>query len=156
MQPLNPDYVVGITDGEGCFTVNIRRWKKNKTGFSVSLCFCISIVKRDSHVLDLVKEILGCGTIVRKNKQKANRQAQVQFHVTNIEDIKEKIIPFFEKHPLIVKDKTFQLWKEALEVILSGQHRTKEGLLKVAVIRDQMNRRKAKKFTCEELKQNMG
>jgi hypothetical protein len=152
MQPLiNPDYVRGITDGEGCFTINIRQWAKNKTGFSVSLCFCISLVKKDDYILEFIRDILACGTIVRKHKRKGNHQAQVQFHVTNMKDIKEKVVPFFEAHPLIIKDDMFRLWKRAIVMINSKRHLSRDGLLEIAFLRDNMNRKKLKKFTYEEL-----
>ena len=148
---IRPDYICGITDGEGCFTINIREWKKNRTGFSVSLCFCISLVKKDKYALEVVKNALDCGTIVHKSNRQGRVQSEVQFHVTNMKDINEKVIPFFNTHPLIIKAPMFKLWKIAAKLINLKRHLNKEGLFEIAVIRDKMNKKKVKKYTYEEL-----
>ncbi|GAG96441.1 unnamed protein product, partial [marine sediment metagenome] len=51
-----------------------------------------------------------CGTIVNKLKQTGNKEAQCQYHVTSISDLKEHVIPFFDRYQPILKKRDFELW----------------------------------------------
>jgi LAGLIDADG endonuclease len=60
---LNPYYVTGFTDGEGCFLINIRPNSKMKTGYSVELVFKIALHLKDKLLLEKIKSFFGVGTI---------------------------------------------------------------------------------------------
>jgi hypothetical protein len=58
----------------------------------------------------------------------------------SIKDLKNIIIPFFEKYPLIThKHADFLLFKSAVEIINSGEHLTSEGLTKILALKASMN-----------------
>jgi len=53
---LNPNYVSGFVDGEGCFHVSIVDRPELKAGKSVRVVFQISLHKKDKALLDLIKK----------------------------------------------------------------------------------------------------
>lgn len=55
-------------------------------------------------------------------------------------DIHEKLIPFFEKHPLqSQKAKSFEIFREIAKMVQRKEHKTHEGFEKVLVLKKQMN-----------------
>jgi len=44
---LNPFFVSGFVDGEGCFLVNVRANNKHKNGWRVEVAFKINLHKKD-------------------------------------------------------------------------------------------------------------
>lgn len=63
MNKLNPYYVTGFTDGEGCFLINIRPNTKLKTGYSIELVFKIGVHLRDRALLENIRNYFGVGTV---------------------------------------------------------------------------------------------
>ena len=49
---LNPYYITGFTDGEGCFFVGVSPDSKSKTGYRVKANFQIGL-----HLKDLLEQI---------------------------------------------------------------------------------------------------
>jgi len=76
---------------------------------------------------------LGCGYI-------SERGDIVDFHVTKFEDIINKIIPFFEKYPILgVKSENFKDFCKVAELMRNKEHLTKKGLEKIRLIKSKMN-----------------
>nr|ATI20257.1 LAGLIDADG endonuclease [Juglanconis oblonga]ATI20411.1 LAGLIDADG endonuclease [Juglanconis oblonga] len=64
----------------------------------------------------------------------------VRFEVVKFSDIEEKIIPFFEKHPIQGKKSLdFRDFKQVAGIIKSKAHLTSEGLAKILKIKVKMN-----------------
>lgn len=93
----DPQWLTGFVDGEGCFYTRITKSKSDLKKFNIALVFSIS-----QHVLDLllfehIIEYLNCGII----EQVSTRKNSMVYVVYKFSDIVEKIIPFFEKNPLL-------------------------------------------------------
>jgi hypothetical protein len=56
---LNPYFLTGFIDGEGCFQVQINPSKTTKTGLTVQAKFLICINKKDQAILELIKSYFG-------------------------------------------------------------------------------------------------
>src|SRR3972149_10965653 len=96
---LNPYYLVGLVDGEGCFSITFNRHKNNR--IEVRLIFEIELREDDKEILERVKETLDCGSIYYLNYKRYKRwRPHYKYKVSNIKDISTKIIPFFQKYPL--------------------------------------------------------
>ena len=52
---LNPYFVTGFTDGEGCFIVRVRKNSASKLGWYVEPIFSIGLHKKDILVLEQIK-----------------------------------------------------------------------------------------------------
>jgi len=52
---LNPDFVTGLTDAEGCFSVVTRKDKRAKFEKNVGLRFKIRMLQNETELLEIVK-----------------------------------------------------------------------------------------------------
>ena len=63
---LNPNYIVGLVDGEGGFTVYVKdsnSSKEVKRRTRVEPRFYIKFVEKDKDILYALKEFFGCGNV---------------------------------------------------------------------------------------------
>ena len=113
---LTPDYICGLVDGEGCFALNYRRdkrldRKRQPEYFYWTIKFIIVLRDDDKVLLEKVRESFDCG-YVRVSMGAA------RYHVDKIDDLTEKILPFFSNHRLRGKKyNDFLLWAEALAIL---------------------------------------
>ncbi len=90
---LNPHYVTGFVDGEGCFAITISR-KRFKVP-EVRLKFEIELREDDEPILKEIQKTLDCGSIYRLEYERYKKwRPHVKFMVGSFKDIKEKVIPF--------------------------------------------------------------
>jgi hypothetical protein len=130
---LNPYFVTGLTDAEGCFSV-IRKINKVKFKNNVGLRFQIQMLENETELLNMVKLFFGCGVLYY------GKNGAVSFTVQDFYSIKDKIIPHFLKYPLRgTKYLDFISFKEAFHIIESKEHLTEEGLNKVYTLSKGMN-----------------
>ncbi len=130
---LSADWVVGFTDGEGCFYVGIQRHPEMQTGYQVLPEFVVVQHERDRTVLYALKRFFGCG-VVRRNH--GDRYA---YRVRKLECL-ERIVAFFERHPLKTqKQVDFLKFRRILLLMRQGRHLTREGLLEILRIARTMN-----------------
>src|SRR3990167_991180 len=95
---LSIDYIIGLTDGEGCFYVNIRHGNKTSLG-QVETHFYIKMKDKEKQLLDKVKKTLGFGAIYFQNEKRKNHCCCYRYEVNNRKDI-NKLISIFQKNPL--------------------------------------------------------
>ena len=113
---LSGDYIAGLVDGEGCFSLRcyteVKRHRQRKpTYFRWQVEFVIVLREDDIQLLQSVQDTIGCGTITRS-------QGTVRYSVRGINELNSVIIPFFKKHPLYGKKKAdFELWSEAVKIL---------------------------------------
>ena len=131
---LNPNFVTGFSDGEGCFYVSITKNKRLKQGIQVRLFFQIGLNEKDKALLEQIKIFFRVGFIDYKEKTKS-----FMFWVNSLEELKI-IIDHFEKYPLMTRKRAdYELWKQVFYLMLRGEHRTLEGIQKIVAIRASMN-----------------
>ena len=63
---LHPYYVTGLTDGEGCFLINIRPRSKMKTGYLVELVFKLVLLDKDKALIEKLQSYFGVGTVTNR------------------------------------------------------------------------------------------
>ena len=132
---LEPQWIVGFVDGEGCFHVGINAHSEMKAGYQVLPEFTVVQHERDVQVLHALKAHFGCG-VVRTNH--GDRKA---YRVRGQEHLLQRIIPFFEKHPLKTKKRAdFEKFRRILRLMETGVHLTSDGVEEIRRIASQMNR----------------
>ncbi len=132
---LEAQWIVGFVDGEGCFHIGINSHPEMKAGFQVLPEFTVVQHERDVQVLHAFKAHFGCG-VVRKNH--GDRMA---YRVRGSDHLLERVIPFFEKHPLKTRKRVdFAKFRRVLLKIERGEHLTEEGVEEIRRIASQMNR----------------
>jgi hypothetical protein len=130
---LNPCYVTGFVDGEGCFYVSISKDSKFKTNFRIKSSFQIGIHVRDTELLEKIKLFFGVGNISKLGSE------AVQYRVTTIQDLKV-IINHFENFPLLTyKQCDYMLFKQAVKIIEQKKHLTLDGLKEIVSIKKSLN-----------------
>jgi len=114
---MDPRFVTGFTDGEGCFHIRIRKNQKCKLGWSLGLLFEISLNQKDKALLEQIQFYFGVGSIV-----KLGSRAFI-FRVESVKDLKV-IINHFEKYPLITQKRAdYELFKQAFMKIKAGMNK---------------------------------
>ncbi len=131
---LEAQWVVGFVDGEGCFYVGIYPHPEMKAGYQVLPEFTVVQHERDVQILYALKAFFGCG-VVRRNH--ADRMA---YRVRKLAHLRERIIPFFEKHPLKTKKHIdFLKFRDIILMMERNEHLTPEGVEKIRRIASRMN-----------------
>ena len=92
---LNPWYVSGLVEGEGCFHVSFSFRKKLKVGIETRPSFSISLNRRDLMLLQGVHQYFDCGAI---RYSKSDRT--YKYESRSVGDLVDAIIPHFEKYAL--------------------------------------------------------
>ena len=164
---ISEERIMGFVEGEGCFSIAIQRhidrtprkcgWKYNIKRpflFEVMPSFRLTICEADRQILEEVRETLGIGQIyVQKRSLEGKGEQNIAHYYA--EGLKQCLLvrEFFQKQKFYTrKGKNFQLWCKCLEIVESGRHLEKEGLLEICGIRDQMNYRSTKrKWGAEEI-----
>jgi len=131
---LEAQWVVGFVDGEGCFYVGINPHPEMSAGFQVLPEFTVVQHERDVQLLYALKQFFGCGVVRR------NHGDRMAFRVRNIQHLRERIIPFFEKHPLKSKKQVdFMKFRKILMLMERGEHLKPEGIQQIREIASKMN-----------------
>ena len=142
---LNNDYVVGLVDGEGSFTVYVRNPreinKNRKRRVKIEPRFYIKLIEEDKDILYRLKRFFDCGNVYFQGDKRPNHRNCYRYEVANRADILEKIIPFFKKHPLKFSSKArdFKIFCQIMEAIKKGKHLERKGLLQLYKLKQKMH-----------------
>lgn len=137
---LNPYYITGFVDAEGCFTTSIYKDDRMQTKWQVKPIFQIALHNKDTKILEAIQRTWGVGKIYKHGKDSS------MYRVSSLKDLKV-IINHFDKYPLITKKLgDYILFKQSVEMIASKQHLTWEGLLKLVSIKATLNTGLSEKF----------
>jgi hypothetical protein len=130
---LNPNYVTGFTDGEGCFFVGVNLNPRYKTGYRVKIIFQIGVHEKDLALLEQIKLFFGVGEISRLGEE------SIQFRVSSLNDL-NIIINHFDNYPLLTRKLSdYLLFKQVLSLMEQGKHLTLEGLNQIVSIKASLN-----------------
>ncbi len=117
---ISKDYIAGLVDGEGCFDLQFRRdIRHERPGSPVyygwKTQFVINLRKDDLPLLEEVKEIFQCGTI---HFQNSPQKETARYSVQDLDNLYKIVVPFFRENQLRgKKQKDFELWAEAVEIL---------------------------------------
>jgi len=109
---------------------------KTKLGETVKLVFQLTQYNRDEQLMKSLEYYLGCGGYFPRNHKNFG-----EFIVTKFNDLTEKVIPLFEKYPIVgVKALDFSDFCKVAELMKNKAHLTIEGLEDIRLIKAGMNR----------------
>lgn len=133
MKKLTSDSIVGFTDGEGCFSLDIYKRKNTKFGFLLTPSFSLSQNTTSKHVLEEIQTFFDCG-FIRKDRKTS------KYEVRDLKQLREKIIPFFKRNQLRTqKNQDFLIFCEICDLLKEKQHLTLTGMLKLISLAYSMN-----------------
>ena len=132
---LDPHWVVGFVDGEGCFHIGVNPHAEMKAGHQVLPEFTVVQHERDAQVLHGLKAFFGCGVV------RVNHGNRLAYRVRSLEHLREKIVPFFLSHPLRTKKNVdFLKFRDVILLMERGEHLTPDGIENIRRIAAVMNR----------------
>ncbi|KKS96281.1 MAG: hypothetical protein UV75_C0006G0001 [Candidatus Giovannonibacteria bacterium GW2011_GWA1_43_15] len=137
------EYIVGLTDGEGCFYVNIWKSSLYRAGFGVQMHFHIKMQEKDRMLLEKVRNTLKCGAVYFQKEQRRNHVQCYRYTVSAQRDIFNTIIPFFQQNSLesATKRKSFKIFCRIANLLQAKAHLTKRGLKRIWKLKKLMNQR---------------
>lgn len=141
---FNSEYVIGLVDGEGSFTVYIRdpeSKKKVKRRVTVEPKFYVKLIEKDKKILYQLQKFFSCGHVYFQKDSRPHHQNCYRYEVSKREDLSNKIIPFFKRYKLkfVSKQKDFNLFCDLMNRINQNRHLTSEGLRSMYKIKQKMH-----------------
>ena len=142
---LEPHWIVGFADGEGCFHVSINRMKKMSLGWQVLPEFRIVQHGKEEELLHKIKHYFQFGEIKINRTDKHGTRKELR--VRGLDNL-IKLINFFKQYPLQTtsKRKNFELFVSIIKMMEKKEHLTKDGIDKIARIVETMNRQPKIKY----------
>ena len=136
---LDPNWLSGFVNGDGCFSAYIKRISSTPViKVIIRLKLNITQHSRDFELLNNIKKYLNCGFVVKSKKDTIS-----DLVVTKLEDLVDKVIPFFNKYPLLgCKKKDFNDWSRIVNLVREKAHLMEKGLNQIEVIIEEIRNRK--------------
>ena len=113
---LNPWWIVGFTDGEGCFSISTFRNTSTKSGKQTLYEFVVTQGEKSINSLEAIRNYFDCGHIYINRRYDNHKYNLYRYCVRKQEDLLKIIIPFFKKYPLQTsKQSQFEKFCKTLE-----------------------------------------
>jgi hypothetical protein len=136
---LDPEWVVGFVDGEGCFCVSVHRssMMARHGGWQLQPSFHVYQHNDHREVLENLVRFFGCGRV----RPKGPRSQVSTFSVDGLRDLERTVVPFFEEHPPQVKSSDFCAFAEVVRAMRAKEHLTHTGFERLVRLAYGMNGR---------------
>lgn len=146
-RPGFEQWIVGFVDGEGCFSISVVRNRSTSLGWQVQHEFVVAQSAPSKNVLEELQEFFGCGFVYENERHDNHRWPLARYVVRRRQDLRERIVPFFEDNPLITaKRNDFMLFCSVLDLMDARRHLDTEGLAIIAAITEKMNRKQRSRY----------
>ena len=136
---IDPWWVVGFVDGEGCFSVSIHSnpLARPTSGWQIQPSF--QVTQHVDHVMTLeaLASFFGCGSA----RLKGPKSDVAVYTVYSTKQLKDRIVPFFEQYPLRVKQDDFRTFARIVRVLRNREHHSPETFVEIVTLAYSMNRR---------------
>lgn len=140
-------WIVGFVDGEGCFSVSIIKNSTTKNGWQLFPEFVVTQGEKSITALQTIKKYFGCGNIYINRRKDNHKENLCRYCVRSVRELSEKVIPFFQKNRLrTAKLLDFEKFVRIIGMIKKKEHFKKSGMIKIAKIIQEMNRKVPARF----------
>ena len=134
-QRLDPNWISGFIDGEGCFHIGISKHPELRFGHQILPELTVVQHKRDLDLLYRIRSAMNCGVVRR------NHGERYCWRVRDSKNLAEVIIPFFERYKLKSKKRIeFLKFAKVVRMMIKKEHLTQEGFEKISKLASTMNR----------------
>jgi hypothetical protein len=133
---LDPSWVTGFVDGEGCFSISVHQNPMAPFGWQLLPSFQVSQHEDSVNVLNALNMFFGVGRVRRKSKL----SNVFVFQTYGCIQLQQFIIPHFEKYPLVVKSLDFKKFKEVVQSIHLKKSRDYEEFIRLIKLVYSMNK----------------
>ena len=132
---LDPWFVTGLAEGEGCFCVSFAVRPKLRLGLEVRPSFALSLNERDRELLEDLKAFFGCGWI-----RESRGDRTFKYEARSTSELLDHVVPHFERYPLHGnKAMSFEAFAVVCRMIGQGDHLMRDGLRQIVAIAYEMN-----------------
>ena len=135
---LDPRWLTGFVDGEGCFCVSVHRnpvYARRTGGWQLHPTFQVYQHRRHRAVLEEIAVTLGCGRI----RPKGPNSSVLTYAVDSLAQLEGFVLPFFECHPLVVKAHDFSVFSDIVRAMRRKEHLHPEGFERLVRLAYAMN-----------------
>jgi hypothetical protein len=134
---LDPCWIAGFVDGEGCFSVSVHRnrFMHQHGGWQLQCAFQVYQHRDHRIVLDALRSHFGCGSV----SSKGPRSSVMTYSVFALRDLEERIVPFFEVQRLLVKGADFRSFASVVRAMRRREHLSVEGFERIVRVAYGMN-----------------
>lgn len=133
--PLNPWFVSGLTEGEGCFCVSFTVRPTRGIGVEVRPSFALALNEKDLQLLEGLQAFFGCGSI---RESKGDRT--FKYEARALDDLVIRVIPHFALYHLRgAKAASFAAFSDVCQMIGQRDHLRRQGLRQIIDIAYEMN-----------------
>jgi len=133
--PLDPWFVTGLMDGEGCFCISLAIRAKPRRRLEVRPSFALSLNEKDLQLREDLQAFFACGWI-----RESKNDRTFKYEVRSIGDLTEKILPHFERFPLQGrKARSCAGFSHVCRMVEQGRHLQRNGLRETVDIAYEMN-----------------
>ncbi len=149
---LDPWYITGLVEGEGCFSVSFNLRGRLKVGIETRPSFSVTLSKRDLSIVKALRGYFGCGGI-----RFSRSDGTYKFEVRSVSDLVKKVIPHFERYPLKgAKGEDFRKFVRVCDMVRRNLHLSRKYLPEIIDIAYSMNPSGKRKHTKENLLRVLG
>jgi hypothetical protein len=132
---LDPWFVTGLTEGEGCFCVSFSLRSRLRARLEVRPSFSLSLNERDRRLLTDLQAFFDCGWI-----RESRSDRTFKYEVRSVGDLLSRVLPHFECFPLRgSKASSFQGFSHVCQMIGQGDHLERHGLTEIVRIAYEIN-----------------
>jgi hypothetical protein len=132
---LDPWFVTGLAEGEGCFCVSFTRRQKLRMGVEVRPSFALSLNRRDQLLLMDLQAFFGCGAVRHSRSDRT-----FKYESRSVDKLIEHVVPHFERYPLRgSKARSFGRFARACRMVKQGDHLERDGLREIIAIAYEIN-----------------
>jgi hypothetical protein len=140
---LDPWWIVGFVDGEGCFSISFVKNTTVRFGYQIFTEFVITQGEKSKSVLEDVVSFFGCGRLYCNKRYDNHNEHLYRYCVRAREDLLTKIIPFFEKYQLQTSKRSdFEIFASIVNMMGKGEHLKEEGFAAIRELAAKTNRKK--------------
>lgn len=144
---LDPKWVSGFSNGEGCFSVSFTKRPYRKIKVEIQLCFSFTQVRQNLPLLESLQKFFNCGSI-----RYSKRDGMYKYEVRNIVDLNKKVLPHFDKYPLIFERAViFHSFKEVCLLCYQNKDKNFNDLKRIIDLSYNMNLTSNRRISYEAL-----
>jgi LAGLIDADG DNA endonuclease family protein len=148
---LDPRWVVGFVDGEGCFSVSVHRNANARStgGWQLHPVFHVYQHQRYRAVLEAMTSVFGCGRL----RPKGPNSSVWSYVVDGLPALEGNVVRFFERHPLVVKADDFERFAAIVRAMRQKEHLDERGVRTALAtgLRDEPRRQAQRSRSIEEI-----
>jgi LAGLIDADG endonuclease len=134
---LDPNWIVGFVNGEGCFSVSVHRnsMMHRHGGWQLQPVFHVYQHSDHREVLEAMVPFFGCGRL----RSKGPKSSVWTYAVDSLRDLEAAIVPFFELYPLKVKQNDFEAFAGIVRSMRRKEHLSSDGFERLVRLAYGMN-----------------